>query len=260
MVALANNAESSAPVTSQTHTPVSLVQVSGLRYYSPGLGRWLNRDPIGEHGGENLCRFVLNRPTTLIDVLGREPANGSNAKDYTVKDLSSRVKWRAEVQYHWGFLFSSQYRAVAVDLPGSAPSRRFLRQGQTATADWCLWKARKLTVYAEPVGDFPIVDSELQYEPWIAIVKMGQSPVGQFKPTWSESMIYIHGIGARAIPNVTWVDYFFNGAKSVQLDVHRKIYRGYLGAYENVDVDDWDQVLSTLRFELKDEIGPPIAK
>jgi uncharacterized protein RhaS with RHS repeats len=23
----------------------------GLRYYSPGLGRWVNRDPIGERGG-----------------------------------------------------------------------------------------------------------------------------------------------------------------------------------------------------------------
>ena len=61
MVALANNAESSPPpVTPQTHTPVSLVQVSGLRYYKPELGRWVNRDPLGD------TAFVLQRVDRLL--------------------------------------------------------------------------------------------------------------------------------------------------------------------------------------------------
>jgi len=45
MVALA---DSSSPVTPQTHTPVIWVYVSGLRYYRPELGRWMNRDPLGK--------------------------------------------------------------------------------------------------------------------------------------------------------------------------------------------------------------------
>ncbi len=40
------------------------VPVYGFRYYLPSLGRWLNRDPIGERGGNNLYGFVLNKPLT----------------------------------------------------------------------------------------------------------------------------------------------------------------------------------------------------
>ncbi|HEY5894206.1 MAG TPA: RHS repeat-associated core domain-containing protein [Chthoniobacterales bacterium] len=42
----------------------------GYRYYSPRIGRWINRDPIEEEGGANLYAFVLNAPTGLIDPLG----------------------------------------------------------------------------------------------------------------------------------------------------------------------------------------------
>ena len=45
----------------------------GHRYYAPRLGRWLNRDPIGERGGLNLYGFVGNRPTEVIDALGHFP-------------------------------------------------------------------------------------------------------------------------------------------------------------------------------------------
>ena len=43
---------------------------SGRRYYSPELGRWINRDPIGESGGENVYCFVGNGATDAIDVFG----------------------------------------------------------------------------------------------------------------------------------------------------------------------------------------------
>jgi RHS repeat-associated protein len=33
----------------------------GYRYYSPGVGRWVSRDPIGERGGRNVYEFVGNR-------------------------------------------------------------------------------------------------------------------------------------------------------------------------------------------------------
>lgn len=42
----------------------------GYRYYSPGLGRWISRDPIKEQGGRNLCCFVDNDPLNAQDVLG----------------------------------------------------------------------------------------------------------------------------------------------------------------------------------------------
>ena len=42
----------------------------GNRYYHAGLGRWLNRDPIGEPGGVNLYAYALNAPSNLGDYLG----------------------------------------------------------------------------------------------------------------------------------------------------------------------------------------------
>ena len=42
----------------------------GFRYYHPEWGRFLNRDPIEEAGGENLYRFVSNDPVNRWDLLG----------------------------------------------------------------------------------------------------------------------------------------------------------------------------------------------
>ncbi|MCD8481365.1 MAG: hypothetical protein LR015_01015 [Verrucomicrobia bacterium] len=42
----------------------------GLRWYHPGQGRFINRDPIGEAGGLNLYAFVNNDPVNRHDVLG----------------------------------------------------------------------------------------------------------------------------------------------------------------------------------------------
>jgi len=44
--------------------------VSGRRYYSPGQGRFLCRDPIEEKGGRHLYAFVNNNPTNAWDYLG----------------------------------------------------------------------------------------------------------------------------------------------------------------------------------------------
>jgi RHS repeat-associated protein len=40
------------------------------RYFSAVLGRWLSRDPEGEHVGNNLLCFVGNNPITSIDPFG----------------------------------------------------------------------------------------------------------------------------------------------------------------------------------------------
>jgi len=44
---------------------------SGYRYYSPGLGRWVSRDPIGEFGGPHLYRALNNSCVDALDLLGR---------------------------------------------------------------------------------------------------------------------------------------------------------------------------------------------
>ena len=42
----------------------------GYRYYSPQIGRFINRDPIEEEGGNNLYAFVMNSPVNGVDYLG----------------------------------------------------------------------------------------------------------------------------------------------------------------------------------------------
>jgi RHS repeat-associated protein len=42
----------------------------GYRFYVAGIGRWLNRDPIGVAGGINLYGYVYNNPTNWNDLYG----------------------------------------------------------------------------------------------------------------------------------------------------------------------------------------------
>ena len=58
----------------------------GYRYYDPGTGRWVSRDPIAELGGLNLYGFALNDPVDYVDKLGMTclscnavPAQGPDA-------------------------------------------------------------------------------------------------------------------------------------------------------------------------------------
>jgi hypothetical protein len=39
-------------------------------HYDPGVQRWINRDPVQEHGGGHLYRFVGNNPGAWIDACG----------------------------------------------------------------------------------------------------------------------------------------------------------------------------------------------
>ena len=59
------------------------------RYYSPGLGPWINRDPIGGRGGLNLYRYVEGDPLHRIDPNGRESrrAGGPSSKPSQPIDL-----------------------------------------------------------------------------------------------------------------------------------------------------------------------------
>ena len=47
----------------------------GLRFYSPGMGRWINRDPLQEEGGVNLYAMVDNSPINAVDEYGLDPYN-----------------------------------------------------------------------------------------------------------------------------------------------------------------------------------------
>jgi RHS repeat-associated protein len=56
----------------------------GYRWYNPVLGRWISRDPIGMAAGQNLVRFVNNRPQDRIDSFGLK-------EDSTIERLVKRA-------------------------------------------------------------------------------------------------------------------------------------------------------------------------
>jgi RHS repeat-associated protein len=52
-----------------THVPSGL-NLTFYRAYNSDLGRWLNRDPLGEQGGINHYAYADNKPINEVDPLG----------------------------------------------------------------------------------------------------------------------------------------------------------------------------------------------
>ena len=70
----------SAPAASTLETPypLSAKAVSGHRYYHPGIGRWVSKDPVGQLGGQNENAFVENLPTLYVDIIGLKPTKDAD--------------------------------------------------------------------------------------------------------------------------------------------------------------------------------------
>jgi RHS repeat-associated protein len=78
----------------------------GYRYYSPELGRWPSRDPIGEHGGINVFSFVHNAAVELVDTLGKKPTAPKAGKAFNICDCL----WGAftiHYEFRWGPFYDS---------------------------------------------------------------------------------------------------------------------------------------------------------
>ena len=64
------------PCNPENAWPGFCMQDVGQRFYSPPLGRWLNRDPIGERGGVRLYTFVRNNGVSRVDPIGLQEWDG----------------------------------------------------------------------------------------------------------------------------------------------------------------------------------------
>ena len=59
------------PYRFSTKEVVGSLVYYGFRFYSPGMGKWINKDPIEEQGGVNQYGFVLNNPIGSVDPHGQ---------------------------------------------------------------------------------------------------------------------------------------------------------------------------------------------
>jgi RHS repeat-associated protein len=90
----------------------------GFRYYSPSLGRWINRDPIDEGGGLSLYAFVNNNSLNAFDPLG----------DLIEQELL-------------GAALHASGRIVEYLQKAGFVARVFIRQSRTWTTPKCSWLA-----------------------------------------------------------------------------------------------------------------------
>ena len=72
----------------------------GYRYYAPALGRWVNRDPIGEKGGLGLYVVAKNNLINIFDPDGRAPAVAGPC--ICAAGTSTGKRQRADRQPGWG--------------------------------------------------------------------------------------------------------------------------------------------------------------
>ncbi|HAF15733.1 MAG TPA: hypothetical protein DCK99_18980 [Blastocatellia bacterium] len=91
----------------------SNLDLATYRAYDPDLGRWLNRDPIGEKGGINLYAYVSNNSLNVVDPLGLWPwppfshnnwggpghANGENRSETGRLPTRSDANYREPTNY-----------------------------------------------------------------------------------------------------------------------------------------------------------------
>jgi len=73
----------------------------GHRFYSPSLGRWLSRDPIGEVADNATYSFLHNNGVNFVDVLGLYNSAGHFYTTYLVARAAGHSDTEAFAYAYW---------------------------------------------------------------------------------------------------------------------------------------------------------------
>jgi RHS repeat-associated protein len=101
------------------------------RPYSPTLGRWPNRDPLGEMGGLSLYGALNNNPTGDFDLDGRDNWNDPNSGQNSVSNVQMPLPpgspfngagagWRMVWVFEQCGVYRELYSAEAAELRGKS--------------------------------------------------------------------------------------------------------------------------------------------
>ena len=100
-VASSGVAASQNPYRFSTKEQIGGLYSYGYRFYAPGLGRWINRDPIREAGGTNIYAFVSNNPVNRVDRRGldaREDIGKKESDDAFERENQAEQQREAEAE------------------------------------------------------------------------------------------------------------------------------------------------------------------
>lgn len=115
----------------------------GQRYYNPGTGRWLSRDPIQERGGLNVYGFVGNDSINLVDAFGlytyedKHPDlnDGCDGSKTCAQNVERLKKFLKSALIRLDEDFTDEFRALAEkQIPHDIPY--YARRGKTYLDSW----------------------------------------------------------------------------------------------------------------------------
>jgi RHS repeat-associated protein len=114
---LSGDLDSDFGFTGHWHHGPSGLNLSLYRAYSPTLGRWISRDPIGESGGLNLYGYVENDPSNAIDPLGLCPAPCREGEIRTVTHVEPRLTFKLNATYSRTWATWILFRKPPIPIP-----------------------------------------------------------------------------------------------------------------------------------------------
>jgi RHS repeat-associated protein len=95
--------------TGRRFSPLTSQYFNRHRYYSPALGRFVSKDPIGFNGGNNLYRYADNNPLKFTDPFGflSECECESLANDISMLMRNFAKQWAMFSSYKTGMTYKS---------------------------------------------------------------------------------------------------------------------------------------------------------
>ena len=149
MVALAT--EFTSPRKScSPKTPIGdRVQLPGLRYYNPELGRWVSRDPIGEDG----FRKGVATPAGVLPEVHRQAVSGVSRRGRATASTKTSKSDPPDTSFSWGgYLFVQNNAVVLKDLLGMYTLEDCMDEYTKSASDEDKEKIRECVVKCTSVG------------------------------------------------------------------------------------------------------------
>jgi uncharacterized protein RhaS with RHS repeats len=145
------------------------------RPYLPPLGRWICRDPIGDEGGVNLYKYVLNDPVNEIDPLGLLSDAAQQVVDSALKQSGG------DLASAWSNVLKQRLKNPRCDSLRDA--EHFL---------WAAYYTYENGLFGAFIEDIDVT----LYTPYKAALKAaGQLPSDTSDPSWSEMEAGYEGVG-----------------------------------------------------------------